>query len=104
MLNKKLMMLAIFLVSLLAVSAVSAAENATEDIIADVASEDVVSVENNNQTIEQTENEEISTADDGTFTALQNKINNAESGSTITLENDYIYDDGFDTNGIRLYK
>ena len=41
MLNKKLMILAIFLVSLFAVSAVSAAENATEDIIADVAGEDV---------------------------------------------------------------
>ena len=45
---KKIMLLAICLVSLLAVSAVSAEENATEDIIADVASEDVVSVENNN--------------------------------------------------------
>lgn len=53
--NKKLMMLIILLVSLLAISAVSAAENSTEDIITDVASEDVVSVEDNNQAIEQTE-------------------------------------------------
>ena len=79
--------------SLLAVSAVSAADNTTSD---------VVSVENN-QVIEQTENEKtISTTDDGTFTALQNKINNAAEGSTITLENDYIYDESFDTNGIQI--
>ena len=103
--NKKLMMLAIIFTCLLAVSAVSAAENATEDIIADVASEDIVSVENNNQTIEQTENEEIIGAtDDGTFTALKNKIDNAAEGSTITLENDYVYDDGFDTEGIKITK
>ena len=90
--NKKLMMLTILLVSLLAISAVSAAENSMEDIITDVASEDVVSVEDNNQAIEQTENEETNGAtDDGTFTALQNKINNAEKGSIITLENDYAY-------------
>ena len=101
---KKIMLLAICLVSLLAVSAVSAEENATEDIIADVASEDVVSVENNNQTIEQTENEDtIGATDDGTFTALQEKIDNAEEGSTITLENDYTYDEGFSTGGISIW-
>ena len=92
---KKIMLLAIFLVSLLAVSAVSAADNATSD---------VVSVEED-QAIEQIDNDElISTTDDGTFTALQNKINNAASGSTITLENDYDYDDGFDIEGININK
>ena len=105
MLNKKLMMLTIIFTCLLAVSAVSAAENATEDIIADVASEDVVSVEDINQAIEQIEHEEtIRVTDNGTFTALQNKIDNAVNGSTITLENDYAYDEGFDTNGIKISK
>ena len=47
---KKIMILAIFLVSLLAISAASAADNTTEVIIAN-AGEDVVSVENNNLTI-----------------------------------------------------
>ena len=101
---KKIMMLAIFIVSLLAISAASAADNTTEVIIAN-AGEDVVSVENNNLTVEQTENEEtIGATDDGTFTALQNKIKDAEEGSTITLEKDYFYDEGFKSSGISISK
>ena len=101
---KKIMILAIFLVSLLAISAASAADNTTEVIIVN-AGEDVVSVENNNLTVEQTENEEtIGATDDGTFTELQEMINNAESGSTITLEKDYAYDEGFKTSGISISK
>ena len=46
----------------------------------------------------------IESEDDGTFTALQNKINNAEEGSTITLEKDYTYDEGFDKDGITIRK
>ena len=33
--------------------------------------------------------------DDGSFTALQRKIDDASAGDTITLEKDYTYDDGF---------
>ena len=55
--------------------------------------------------IAQTDNDEIlSEKDDGTFTALQNKIDNAAEGSTITLENDYIYNKGFGTKGINISK
>ena len=43
-------------------------------------------------------------ADNGTFTDLQEKINNADAGSTITLENDYKYDSGFSTEGISINK
>ena len=46
--------------------------------------------------------DEISAKDDGTFTALQEKIDNAAEGSTITLENDYIYDGSGST--IDIYK
>ena len=54
--------------------------------------------------IAQTDNDEIlSEKDDGTFTALQNKIDNAAEGSTITLENDYAYDEGFSTDGISIW-
>ena len=99
------MMLAIFLVSLLAISAVSAADNATSDVVSvEKTTDEVVSVEEN-QVIEQEDNDDaIGAKDDGTFTALQNKINNAPKGSTIVLENDYIYDEGFDTTGIHLNK
>ena len=56
------------------------------------------------QEIKQTDNiEPISATDEGTFTALQNKINNASEG-TITLENDYAYDSGFNIDGINIDK
>ena len=42
--------------------------------------------------------------DDGTFTALQKKIDRAARGSTITLDRDYKYDDGFLTSGIIIDK
>ena len=40
----------------------------------------------------------------GTFTELQDKIDNAEIDSTITLEKDYMYDDGFNIDGITIGK
>ncbi len=38
---------------------------------------------------------DLKETDDGTFTALQNKIDSALENSEITLENDYAYDDNF---------
>lgn len=46
----------------------------------------------------------IMSTDNGTFTALQNKIDAVDAGSTIKLENDYIYNTGFDKNGITISK
>ncbi|MBE6511591.1 MAG: hypothetical protein E7Z75_00365 [Methanobrevibacter olleyae] len=53
------------------------------------------------------DNEEMASAseeDDGTFTALQNKIDNAENGATISLDKDYTYDEGFNQRGIQIHK
>ena len=66
-------------------------------------------IDDANQKIESdvisSSNEDIlSEKDNGTFKALQEKINNATEGSTITLENDYTYDEGFDTGGIVINK
>ena len=55
--------------------------------------------------VSSSENEDfLSVADDGTFTSLQKKIDNATSGSEIILENDYAYDKGFKTSGINISK
>ena len=43
-------------------------------------------------------------ADDGTFTALQKKIDDAADGATITLNKDYKYDEGFSERGIQIKK
>lgn len=89
----------IILSVLFCIAGVSASDandlNATDDRLA--TNEEI-------QEIEQTENEYIiNEKDDGTFTALQNKINDA-SEPTITLENDYAYDSGFDADGINIQK
>ena len=95
LINKKLMILAIFIVSLLAVSAVSAADNATEDIAGvEKTADEVVSV-NENQTI-------LNAKDVGTFTELQKMIDNAPDGSTVTLKKDYQYDEGFSEGSIYI--
>ena len=46
----------------------------------------------------------LGNADGGTFTELQDKINNAEDGSTITLENNYTYDNSFKGEYISIAK
>ena len=42
--------------------------------------------------------------DNGTFMALQEKINDAGKGSTVTLDDDYAYDDGFAAGEISIGK
>lgn len=41
--------------------------------------------------ISQSDNSQIGEKDTGTFSALQKKIDNASEGSTVMLENDYVY-------------
>ena len=48
--------------------------------------------------------ETLGASDDGTFTALQSKIDQASGGSTIDLTMDYKYDDNFKTTGIYIDK
>ena len=82
------MILAIFLVSLLAVSAVSAADNATEDIVGvEKTTDEVVSV-NENQTISE---DDVLRDSPGTFTDLANEIANAKN--TLNLNRNYVYTD-----------
>ena len=56
------------------------------------------------QIISSAQEEFIQGTDNGTFTALQEKIWDAEEGSTVILENDYSYDEGFTTTGITVSK
>ena len=79
------MILAILLVSLLTVSAVSAADNATSDVLSvNETTEEVVSVDNDNHEILK-ENEP------GTFTDLKNEIDNADG--QLNLNRDYYHAD-----------
>ena len=105
------MILAIFFVSLLAVSVVSAADNATDDVVSvEKATDDVVSVEKatddvvsveiedninveNNQAI-LGENENT----DGNFTDLSNEIKSTGENQTLSLNKSYVFDSNCDLN------
>ncbi len=94
-------------------AAVSAEDIISEDIIAvDDAVDEVESVDTvdnelsieEEQAIGESNDVEIVTADEGTFTQLQEQINNADPDSTITLDKNYTYDNGFNIEGISFDK
>ncbi|WP_296889773.1 right-handed parallel beta-helix repeat-containing protein [uncultured Methanobrevibacter sp.] len=64
----------------------------------------VENFENSNNNISFSDKEILGSAGDGTFTDLQKMINNARAGSTISLEKNYIYNQGFSTDGITINK
>ena len=90
-----ILILTIFLFGIASVCAGDANDTAIagEDISAiELAQGNEISVNDNSQSMEQSGNEEIiSESDDGSFTALKSKIDNAPANSTITLENNYEY-------------
>lgn len=115
-------LLAIFLIiCLFSIASVSAADDTAmqlEDASNSIGDSNVLSAsieEDNNEDMDTeavknplgASQEEILTAtdeDDGTFTALQKKIDNAKDGDTITLDRDYTYDEGFSKRGIQIKK
>ncbi|WP_407432535.1 right-handed parallel beta-helix repeat-containing protein, partial [Methanobrevibacter sp.] len=64
----------------------------------------VENFENSVNNIYLSDKEILGSAEDGTFTDLQKKINDASEGSTISLEKNYIYNSGFSTYGITINK
>ena len=120
--NKKYIIILLMILCLSAISSVSANDLNDNMTLAEdngIDNSGLIAVEDVNQTIYDDTNDlvsgedtlsvslsedELSAKDDGTFTALQKKINDAEEGSTITLENDYKYNEGFDKSGISINK
>ena len=80
---KMIIVLTILLVSLLTVSAVSAADNATSDVLSiDETTDEVLSVEENQEILKESN-------DVGTFDELSSLIKNAAEGSVLELDKDY---------------
>ena len=98
LINKRLMMLAILLAGLLAVSAVSAADNAT----CDIADEEITA----DETVVIEENQEILSENDdyGTFTDLANLINKADINLTLAKNYRFTDADSKYVNGIEIRK
>ena len=119
-LNKSLLLI-FLIVCLFSIASVSAADDTTltleEDAAAigdsdslsasldEVISEDINTEEEGD--VLSSSQEEVLTdtfVDDGSFTALQRKIDDASAGDTITLDRNYTYDDGFSKRGIQIDK
>ena len=98
---KYLITLCLMLLFLMSIVCVSASEDVNQTITDDtkhVASNgDILS-------ISQSDYEIMGSVDNGTFTDLQKKIDDAGENSTIELENNYAYDSGFSVNGIHINK
>lgn len=97
MINKKIVVLTIFLLSLLAVGAVSAADNSTEDIVGTDDSTDIVIGEESDIDLSSPNiNENPLKADVKSFSDLNQTIN-GNNDSEIYLDCDYKYSDGDDS-------
>ena len=88
--NKKIIFLLILL-SICAVSHVSAADDNATEIVSDVGTQ-VIDDANHDILSTPVEENEIISSDDGSYNALQDKINKASPWSTINLQNDYDLD------------
>lgn len=99
MINKKLLLLAVFLMSMVAISAASAAENTTDEIS---------EVSKDTDNLEIVQEDELGIYLDNSFRALQAQINGAAPNSTLTLDKDYkFYSGNFwekDESGIGIHK
>lgn len=98
---KYLISLCLMLLFLMSIVCVSASEDVNQTI-----SDDTKNVVSNGDilSISQSDYEIMGSADNGTFTDLQKKIDDAGENSTIELENNYAYDSGFSVNGIHINK
>ena len=108
---KKSLLIICIVVCLFSIASVSANEIDDAAITMEdneiIAVDDGNSIENLEESLAESSNENLigdSSEDDGTFTALQKKIDDAEEGTVITLDKDYAYDEGFSKRGIRINK
>ena len=100
--------LIIFFISIVSVTAADINEtqlfNQADDALLESQQEDIIGDADDEALLESQQEEIIGDADDGTFTALQKKIDDAENGTTIILDKNYTYDEGFSNRGIVIKK
>ena len=100
----KKILLAICIVTCILFTVSSAVASDVDDTAISKDNTTNIAEENDLEITASSLNDDIIGDDANTFTELQKKINEADEGATITLDRDYAYDDGFDTNGIEISK
>lgn len=98
---KKIFCLSCFVIIIAGVAGVSAHDLNDTAITSD---DEVQTLEQVNETVAESTQDNVLSADSGTFSELQKEIILARNGSTITLDKDYVYDEGFSKLGIRINK
>ncbi len=99
---KKVVVFTILICICFSISSVAASDVNDTDM---AAYEDQVIGDTSDEVITSSQDDLISSSNKGTFTELQNIINEAPRGSTITLDKDYTYDSEFNsTKGIEIKK
>ena len=102
--NKFFIIGLLLFVVLLAISAVSAAENTTDiaTVDSDMSGNEIQSYSNDDAVKQVNDREIVGKTDNGTFSDLQTKIDAVGVGGVVNLENNYAYDDSFSNNGITI--
>ena len=105
MFSKKILILLIFLLSMICISTVSAADNITDDDVVGLekVNDESISVEKT-LAIEKMENDTVLKDDGNSFGDLANLIKNAVPGSTIYLDKNYYADENYEKSGIVIDK
>lgn len=97
---RKILAIGLILILFFTCAAVSAEEAISDDIVSVDETIDEAAAIEEDSIIEQSIEEETLSADEGTFTQLQEEVKNAEPDSTIKLEKNYTFDTGFNKSGI----
>ena len=99
MFKKKIYLFLIIVIGLIAISAVSAADDNATDIISMDENEEIILEENSNENVLNIENNDniVSTNTTGTFTELNEAINGNDK-DTVELTQDYAYDSTSDSS------
>ena len=99
MFKKKIYLFLIIVIGLMAISAVSAADDNATDIISIDENEEIILEENSNENVLNIENDDniVPTNNTGTFTELNDAINGNDK-DTVELTQDYAYDSTSDSS------
>ena len=102
--KKRLLVFCLILCVLFSISSVYASDIDDAVIASDISDEAITIEDTNDELIAPSDEEETVGASAGTFSELQDIINQSASGSTISLDKDYAYDSGFNDSGIQINK